>query len=240
MASLAQAMLGNCIAVPRVLLDNYLRWGLTEQDLLLLIRCLPPLMNRGQVDVSWLSQEFALQEQDIAVLMQPLLAAGCLEQEGDTYNWHSFFSRIYEDWLDSLRNVPRPAPVSTKAIRGNGEERIRTLSRLYRLFEAEFGRSLKYSENEKLRKWLDEDSFSEELLVEALHRGVLQGKPNMSYIGSILSSWRQQGLTTLEAIRQQDIKPGSRHKDKPNSVSRHQGISKNDKYTKLEREILNS
>lgn len=75
-------------------------------------------------------------------------------------------------------------------------------------FEQEFGRSLSPIEINQLVKWQEE--FSCDLMKEALVRAALQGKRSIAYVGGILKSWRQAGITTAEEARREQNRPGTK------------------------------
>lgn len=68
-------------------------------------------------------------------------------------------------------------------------------------FAEEFGRPLSPIEVSSLAGW--QKDFSLELIKEALARAALKNKRNLAYIGGILANWRQAGISTVEAARQE-------------------------------------
>ncbi|MDD4238456.1 MAG: DnaD domain protein [Desulfotomaculaceae bacterium] len=67
-------------------------------------------------------------------------------------------------------------------------------------FAKEFGRLLSPMEIEQVNSWLKE--FQEPIVLEALKRASLTGKPMVSYISGILTNWRKNNLWTLSAIKE--------------------------------------
>lgn len=75
-------------------------------------------------------------------------------------------------------------------------------------FEREFARPLSPAELSQLAGW--QKQFSLELIKEALARAALQDKRSIAYVGGILKSWRQAGITTLEEARREQNRPGAK------------------------------
>lgn len=71
-----------------------------------------------------------------------------------------------------------------------------------KIFQQELKRALTPMESEQLAGWCNGDG--QELVLEALRRATLQGKPTFRYIGGILDAWRQANLRTLAAVEKDD------------------------------------
>lgn len=78
----------------------------------------------------------------------------------------------------------------------------RTSENLFSLVEQEFGRSLRPSEYELLMKI--EDTYSKELITEAVSRAVLHQAYNIQYIDSILFNWKAKGIKNLIDVERDD------------------------------------
>jgi len=65
--------------------------------------------------------------------------------------------------------------------------------------EREFGRPLSPIELSQLSEW--QQTYSPELIAEALARASLQNKRSIAYIGGILKNWGRKNLTTPETAR---------------------------------------
>ncbi|GAW29382.1 DnaD domain-containing protein [Carboxydocella sp. ULO1] len=68
----------------------------------------------------------------------------------------------------------------------------------FRLFEGEFGRPLSPLEAEQIADLVD--TYTEDLVREALRRAIAQGKRNIRYIQRILENWRNANLHSLAEI----------------------------------------
>lgn len=66
---------------------------------------------------------------------------------------------------------------------------------------------LKPAQIDIIKKWSKEYGFSDELIVEACNRSVLQAKganPSLKYIDSMLTDWHNQNVTSLSDIKKLD------------------------------------
>ncbi len=206
----SRRLLNDCLPVPATLLKHYRLWGLNEQELIILLRIIQPLISQGRVSAEAVAAEFSLTPADVPLLVQPFIDNLMLAPEGDGYNGDGLMRDLFQLWLDEQsRANDQPKPGRAKAFRPGGledREQVRLLSRLYRRFEADLGRNLGQTENERLRSWLNDDQTPPDLIEEALKRAKLHNKANFAYIDSILNDWRAKGLTTLELVQQLDVK----------------------------------
>lgn len=209
----AQFLLQDCVMIPKSLLENYRLLPMGEAELLLFLRISGPLLRSGQITLEEAAAELKSSPAETELLLQPLLACGVLEEERDSASYHcrGLFRFLHECWLNAQRSTI-PSEENEKARtpmhREMTKDYVLAMSRLYRRFEAELGRSLKYSENEQIRQWLEEDGFPAEMIEEALRRAVLQNKGTLAYINSILRDWSKKGFRSLEQVLELDVKPG--------------------------------
>ena len=68
------------------------------------------------------------------------------------------------------------------------------------VFEQEMG-FLSSTSMEELRKWLFEDNYSAEVIKLALKEAVLNRKITLNYIKAILRNWRNDGITSAQAVQ---------------------------------------
>ncbi len=72
---------------------------------------------------------------------------------------------------------------------------------LFDLFESEFGRPLSQNEMEELNKWIRE--MDSKLITYALKEASMYNAVNFKYIGKILRTWKEKGVT-VEKIEKGD------------------------------------
>ncbi|AJA42389.1 hypothetical protein AJ85_05775 [Alkalihalobacillus alcalophilus ATCC 27647 = CGMCC 1.3604] len=77
---------------------------------------------------------------------------------------------------------------------------------LYTMIEREFARPLSPMELQTIGMWLDEDQHSDELIVAALREAVVSNVRTIRYIDRILTNWKQNGITTIQQVREHTSK----------------------------------
>ena len=80
------------------------------------------------------------------------------------------------------------------------QEKEKTDSNIYSVFEREFGRQLSPIECENIDKWI-ENGITEELIREALKEAVLSNVKQIRYIDKILQNWTSQGYKSPQDIK---------------------------------------
>ncbi len=204
-----QFLLQDSLLVPKSLLTYYPLLPLQDKDLILLLRLSNPLFRRGRMTLSEAAAALGVSENEARSLLSPLLAAQVLQPDADgtEFDCRPLFRFLQGCWLNERRCGEKETPGAASGDGLPDKERVLAMSRLYRRFEVELGHSLKYTENEQIRQWMEEDGLPAELIEEALRRAVLQDKATMSYINSILRDWQKKGYNTLEQVLELDTKP---------------------------------
>ena len=72
---------------------------------------------------------------------------------------------------------------------------------LFTVFESEFARPLSPMEYETIVGWLDQDRYSDSLIMTALKEAVFAGKLHFRYIDRILMEWQRNRITTPEEAK---------------------------------------
>lgn len=75
-------------------------------------------------------------------------------------------------------------------------------------FTQEFGRPLSPNEIKQLAHW--QETFSQDLIKEALVRASLQDKRTIAYVGGILKNWSRAGITSVAETQQEQTKPSTK------------------------------
>jgi DNA replication protein len=73
---------------------------------------------------------------------------------------------------------------------------------LFQMFEEEFGRLLSPMECETISKWIDEERYSQALIMHALREAVFAGKLHFRYIDRILLDWQHHKVRTVEQAKE--------------------------------------
>ena len=96
-----------------------------------------------------------------------------------------------------------------------------TKEQVFDSFQKEFGRPLSSIEFEEIRRWMEEDGYSPEIILLALKEAVLSQAYNFKYIDRILISWEKQNVHSAMDVQrvkdQREEKKTNRNKKKGNA-----------------------
>ena len=195
-AALVHLLQEGSIALPAVLFSEYKRLGLNEGQVMLLLHLMVFQEKEGKSfpTVSELEERMSVPADQIVSWLQSLVRGGFLKIE-EEIDWAGLRSERY----DSLRfctSWPLPFWTAGWAPLRGGEEAV--YQHLFRRFEEEFGRPLSPMECEMLTQWVDQDGYSEELILAALREAVFSGKASFRYIDRILLEWQRNRIRNAE------------------------------------------
>lgn len=183
------------IALPVVLFTEYKRVGLTEQEVMLLIHLMIFLEKEQNPlpTMEQLAERMNLSVEEIMCALQKLVRGGFLSIEEE----------IDENGVlcERYSTAPLLQQLVASFIEREGERDSageQSYQNLFHLFEQELGRPLSPLECENLVRWIDEDGYSEELILAALREAVFCSKPSIRYIDKILLEWQRNGIKTAE------------------------------------------
>jgi len=192
------------VSVPAFLLNNYHRLGLSDREMMLFIHIIHEASeNKDNIDLpKRISKKMGLSLLELNALIDSLQDRGLLKINHDAKNkepQHNFYfdlsgllDQLIELWgIERFRQIDRTE---------NTEEKD---NKLTSIFEEELGRPLTAFECEHIEKWLLA-SYSEELIIEALRRGVSAGIRNFRYLDSILREWEKKGIRTKAEVEAED------------------------------------
>ena len=203
----AASLLRDSRLLPISLLRRYSELDLNEKELVRLLRLVSLCYNGGTAPVAQAAAEFGVDEEEALALLRPFLDRRLLELDANAacYSCEGLRRELYLLWATRVRvDGDRDTDLTGLAPLAEREE-MRALSHLYRRFEQELGRPLRYSESERLRNWVEDEQIPPELIEEALKRAALRDKCSMNYIGSILKDWQKKHFTTLSMVLEQDV-----------------------------------
>lgn len=210
----AELVVEGTVALPKLLLHNYSRLGLQEGEFILILQLiglrdrkpfptpdeLGKLMGIGTDRVE--SMLGRLMEEKI--LSMDKVYDSLSEQLVPAYSIQGLIERLADIWamekakqLASAKQVVKNQTLNTDKL-GDGT------ATLIKAFEKEFGRPLTEIECSNILEW--QSSFSQELILEALKRAVLNQIPSWRYIHSILREWDRKNLRTLQEINADDAR----------------------------------
>lgn len=187
-------------SVPNVLLENYKKLSLNEQEMMLLLH-IYSYSQKGILFPSFeeLSNRMSITASECAGCVKKLLQKQVVEIEQGSQTGYESYS------LEPLWN--KLVALFESEARGQSVQQAMTEEKdLYSLFEEEFGRPLSSIECETLALWIDQDGHSPSVIKAALREAVLSMKLNFRYIDRILFEWKKQGIKTVEQAREQGKK----------------------------------
>ncbi|WP_246942116.1 DnaD domain-containing protein [Bacillus pinisoli] len=210
------------LSIPRLLLNNYVTLGLNEIEFMLIIHVHSYIEKGNNFPTpNEIASRMTLPVNQCTDTLRKLLQKGFLKIEesdngsvrGERYSLQPLWEKMLILFLQDSKEEDK-------------QNRRSLESRLYSLFESEFGRPLSPIEIETLSIWLDQENHDPLLIKAALREAVLSGKMNFRYIDRILFEWKRNGVTSVEKaneygqrvrqhqqskIRQNQAKTGSFH-----------------------------
>lgn len=207
------------VSFPQVLLKNYTKLGLNEQEMM----CILQIQSFATDKESFPSMEDIAARMSLSAAQVMAIVDGLMKKGILTIEQNASQAVISEAF--SLQ----PLWKKLSLLYWNKEEEAKVASQqqtevnLYTIFEAEFGRPLSPMEAEMISSWLDQDGMSNEVIQEALKEAVISQKLNFRYIDRILLNWTKQGVKTS-----QDAKKVSENFHKSNGQEENTEVKKSD------------
>jgi len=196
-AALVHLLQEGSIALPTVLFSEYKRLGLSEGQVMLLLHLMVFQEKEGKSfpTVSELEERMSVPADQIVSWLQSLVRGGFLKIEEET-DWAGLRSERYN--LSPLLQQLAASYLDRRVGSSSGDEKEAVYQQLFRRFEEEFGRPLSPMECEMLTQWVDQDGYSEELILAALREAVFSGKVSFRYIDRILLEWQRNRVRNAE------------------------------------------
>ncbi|HHV65506.1 MAG TPA: DnaD domain protein [Peptococcaceae bacterium] len=202
------------VSLPRFLLDNYSYLGITNQEMMLIIHLLNEITddkNPERID-EHIAARMGITLSELQVLLQSLQQKGFLAvnpqpqqitaQNNCIYDLSGLIDQLFEIWgINQFKQLESVTKKNEESLVLNPKNP--SYLKLIATFEQELGRPLTGFECEHIQKWLLA-SYGEELIIEALRRGVSAGIRSFRYLDSILREWEKKGIKTLLEIEAED------------------------------------
>lgn len=182
------------ISIPTLLLVNYKKLGLTENDFMVLLHVLSFIESGNSFPTpTELTNRMNVSTEDCADILRKLFQRGfiTINEEFENGIIHEKYS-LKPLW-EKLLQLFLAEESTTKKQQTQQDE-----ANLYIIFEKEFGRPLSPFEGESLAMWIDQDHHDPLIIKAALREAVMSGKLNFRYIDRILFEWKKNGITTIE------------------------------------------
>ena len=203
------------VSIPKYLLNHYADLGLSNMEILLIIHILSELDSNPNPSVQLLAQRMKISDTEADAIISKLIERKLLTMEqhwnrAEQY-WYTCYSfvglieELAEHWaIAQMKQYEEEiSQRDNQAAADKGSFSESELQKLVTTFEQELGRPLTGLECEHLTAWLAAH-HSEELIIEALRRGVSAGIRNFRYLDSILREWEKKNLRTRAEVEADD------------------------------------
>lgn len=235
--SFVQALLfSGTISVPKYFLTHYSELGLSNDEAMLIIHLFSETENQKSIDLEALAQRMNLDLTQIEMMLANLFKQNLVTTEKrwnssakawyNSYNFVGLIDELAELW--AIEQVKQFEEVQN-LVKQDRSDISPSLERIIRSFEQELGRPLTEIECNFIRDWMSAH-FSEELILEALKRGVSAGIRNFRYLDSILREWEKKGLRTREEVESDDSYFQARQENKGKVKTKTTRNIRSDKY----------
>lgn len=226
----------NTVSVPTYFLTHYAELGLSNEEALLLIHIFSGPDHTKPLSPERLAQRMNLDLAHVEKFLADLAKQNflTLERRWDStdhtwynaYNFSGLLDELSERW--AIEHVKQFEEEQSLAQQTHSPVNP-SLERVMRIFEQELARPLTEIECNFIRDWLGAH-FSEELIIEALKRGVSAGIRNFRYLDSILREWEKKGLRTRAEVEADDTYFQTRQENKTKTKSKSARKIQPDKY----------
>ena len=233
------------VSIPKYLLTHYTEIGLNDREMMVLIQILCEAETNPYPSMITLAGRMTASPSDIEEVVGRLVERKLLAIErywnpidqkwGNSYSFVGLIDELAELWAIE-RSQQLEEERTLKQSQSSPQQTFTPINppmeNLVRTFEQELGRLLTRLECENLDRWLS-SNFSEELIIEALRRGVGAGIRNFRYLDSILREWEKKGLHTRAEIEAEDAYFQSRQEKKTTKSKNQVPKTASNKYEKF-------
>jgi len=191
-------------SISNILLSNYKNIGLTDQETMLVIHLLY-FQGKGNLfpAVTELEQRMSLNIEEIMRILQRLVRERYIRIDekkdevtgilSEVYN----LNPLYEKMAYWIEKVHQQEQIETRKQKTEHQQR-----NVFQIFEQEFGRPLSPIEIELINAWIDQDHYTNEIILYALKEAVFSNKLNFRYIDKILFEWQRKNLKTVNQLKE--------------------------------------
>lgn len=228
----------NTVSVPKYFLSHYSQLGLSNEEAMLVIH----IFGDGDTSKALNSENIAgLMNLEISQVEKHLASLAeknflSIERRWNSsrnswcnnYNFVGLIDELAECW--AIEQVKQFEEEQKHHQQAKGQpSHDPSIERLMHAFEQELARPVTEIECNFIREWLAAH-FTEEMIFEALKRGVSAGIRNFRYIDSILREWEKKGLRTRAEVEADDVYFQSRQDSKGKVKSKPVRKVRPDKY----------
>ncbi|MDQ0255255.1 DNA replication protein [Evansella vedderi] len=195
---LLQQFMDEPVSIPSILMTNYVKLNLNEEQLMLLLH-IRLFAQEGNYfpTPDELQQRMTINSDRCTNQLKELLKKGFIaiqEKQDDDGRLSEAFSLkpLFEKIIVLLTN---------ESLDNQRKEKQLEEGQLFRRFEEEFSRPLTPMELEMISMWLDDDGHAPMIIEAALREAVVSSKLSFRYIDRILFDWKKNGVRTIEQAK---------------------------------------
>ncbi|HVJ48605.1 DnaD domain-containing protein [Desulfitobacterium sp.] len=226
----------NTVSVPSYFLIHYSELGLSNEEAMLIIHIFGEVNNANALNPKSLAQRMNLDLSQVEKILANLAKRNLLTVEKrwnsadkvwyNGYNFVGLIDELAERW--AIEQVKQFEEEQNQAHQTQSQSDP-SLERIMGAFEQELARPLTEIECNFIRDWLTAH-FTEEMILEALKRGVSAGIRNFRYLDSILREWEKKGLRTRAEVETDDAYFQTRQENKGKAKAKPARKVQPDKY----------
>lgn len=195
----------------RELLDHYSELGLTETDLVILMKLIYENEHSNkQPSIQYLCQGTTMKEREVTGVIQRLIQLDLFNltvQKDEEGRFAEFMD--LDGFYNSFKKI-----LEKEALNQKEQSDEETFKELFQFIEQSFGRPLSPIEIDTLNQWIDVDKHDISVIQAAVNEALSQEKVNFKYIDRILLNWKKNNVKTVDEskkINQQYHAPQMKH-----------------------------
>lgn len=199
------------VVVRRELFDHYSELGLTEKDLIVLIKLIyASETSNKQPSIDELKLGSDMEPREITSIIQHLIQRDLLQLHVKKDEEGKFTEYMNLDgFYEKLSNIL--SQDHSKQLTNQAQQNFKDL---FQYIESLFARPISPYEIETLNQWIDVDKHDFTLIRATLDEAYSHDKLSFKYVDRILLNWKKNNVTTTEEskkIREQFNKPSMTH-----------------------------
>lgn len=191
------------IVIPKLILKNYYKLGMTAEEFVFLLELDSSLTNCNQgLDIQSIAKIMGKDEAQIYQLLHGLIEKGIVsltsvvDEHGQNADCYSL-TPLYKKTIKLLNE---------NEIKHQKQTNFQKQTDIFNRIEHEFGHPLSSFDMEMIESWLKDDHYTPEIIILALKEAVLSGVYNLKYMDKILLSWGKKGIKTAADVQQERSK----------------------------------
>lgn len=183
------------VVIRRELLDHYADMGLSETDLIILLKLIYEYEHSNkQLSISYLSKGTTMKEREVTGVIQRLIQLDLLDltvQKDEEGRFAEFMN--LDGFYQSFSKILKSQETQQREM--NNQESFKSL---FQMIESAFGRPLSPIEIDTLNQWIDVDHHDISVIQAAVNEALSQEKMSFKYIDRILLNWKKNNVKTVE------------------------------------------